>query len=116
MRRIEGDLDQSIAVAEVDEDEAAEIPGTMHPAAEADLGAGMGRAELPAQGGAERSRKGFRACHQNFTKSGCSRADRGRAHRLAATQVRCEGCRRRSRGGSTVEGDLSPAGHWVAPK
>jgi len=50
--RIEGHLQQTRSIAEIEEDYAAQISGSMYPTAESDFGADVRRSELTAQMGA----------------------------------------------------------------
>jgi hypothetical protein len=55
--RIEGHLNESSAIAQVEENDSAEIPRTVDPAAESDFGADVRRSELAAQMGAPSRRE-----------------------------------------------------------
>ena len=53
MARIEGDLDDSFAVSQIDEDEPAEVAAAMNPAAKANVSPNVVGAQCATEVGAE---------------------------------------------------------------
>ena len=78
---IAGELDQAGPVAQVDEDQAAEVPAAVHPAAEPDFAADVGPGERAGEMGAEGGRGGLSALRR---RRGCDRTHLGSGRRPAA--------------------------------